>query len=152
MHIFILSILFFILIVLLFILNKFINFKPYYDKQMQFHLESFFNEECDKSNTVDSIRSCYQEVVKGKNNYINTLENKLKTTSSKNTSDITTINKQISDINNTITTIKKNVEDSSNILKTTQNDILSKANQTTNTLKEAQEAKDKADTAASEYQ
>ena len=60
---------------------------------------------------------------------------------------ITLKNKQITDINNSIDTIKKNVEDSSSLLKKTQNDILSKANQTTETLKKAQEAKDKADAA-----
>ena len=152
MNIFLIFIIFFVLIVLLLILNKIIHFKPYYDKEQQFYLESFFDNNCDKSNTVDSIRSCYQEVVKGKNNYINTLENKLKNTSNQNTSDINIINKQINDINNSITTIKKNVEDSSTILKNTQNDIFSKANQTTEILQEAQQAKDKADAASAEYQ
>ena len=140
---------FFILILLL-ILNIYVNFIPLKKNLIRF--ESFFQDNCSDSNTVDSLRSCYQEVVKGKNNYINNLENKLKAKANDNSSSISTINKQITDINNTVNTIKQNVENSSKILTTTQNDILSKTNQTTEILKKAQEAKDKADIASAEYQ
>ena len=132
----------FILIFFLILLNKLINFKPYINKQSLFTLERFADQQCSNSKTVESIRSCFNEVVKGQKNYINDLENNLKKTSSSNTSGINSINKQIEDINKSVDTIKKNVEDSSKILKTTQNSIYSKANQTTDMLQKAEKAKD----------
>ena len=140
---------FLILILLLLFLKRNINFIRLKNLIL---FENFFQDNCSDSNTVDSLRSCYQEVVKGKNDYINNLENKLRKTSNDNSSSISTINKQIKDINSTINTIKQNVENSSKILTTTQNDILSKTNQTTEILKKSQEAKDQADKSAAEYQ
>jgi septal ring factor EnvC (AmiA/AmiB activator) len=151
MNIILLSFILFLLISILLFINLEIGFKPLKkNTQNLFFLEKFEDStDCSESKTVDSIRSCFKEVVNGKNNYIQNLESKIKKTSNKNTSDISNINKQIIDINNSIDTIKKNVENSSSLLKKTQNDILSKANQTTDTLKKAQEAKDKADAATS---
>jgi methyl-accepting chemotaxis protein len=147
-----LCILLFILIFSLLLLNKIIGFKPYFDKYHLFTLEKFENSQCSSSNTVDSMRSCFNEVLKGKENYINDLENNLKNTTNKNTSDINTINKQIKDINNSINTIKKNVEDTSNILKSTQNNIYSKANETTEMLQKAQKSKDQVKEESANYQ
>ena len=151
MNIILLFLILFLLISFLLFINLKIGFKPLKDNTRPlFFLEKFEDStDCSESKTVDSIRSCFKEVVNGKNNYIKNLESKIQGTSNKNTSDISNINKQITDINNSIDTIKKNVEESSSLLKDTQNDILSKANQTTDTLKKAQEAKDKADAATS---
>ena len=44
-----------------------------FDEKKKFYLESFFDDNCNKSNTVDSIRSCYQEVIKGKDLVVKTL-------------------------------------------------------------------------------
>ena len=150
MNIFILIISVLLLISLLMFINKKINFTPIFDdRKGMFILEKYQDSsDCSQSKTVTSIRSCFEEVLKGKKEHINTLENKLKNTSKKNTADINTINNKIKDINNSLNTIKKNVEDSSKLLKDKQNDIFSKANKTTEILKKAQEAKDKAQSAA----
>lgn len=152
MNIILLFLILFLLISILLFINLKIGFKPFKDnKNSFFFLEKFQDStDCSESKTVESIRSCFQEVVKGKNDYIKNLQDKIQKTSKKNTSDISNINKQIIDINNSIDTIKKNVEGSSSLLKKTQNDILSKTNQTTDTLKKAQEAKDKADAGTSD--
>ena len=146
-----LFIILFILIFFLLLINKIIDFKPKNDKNFFFNLEKFSNPVCSTSNSVDSLRSCFNEVLKGKENYITNLENDIKKTTSQNTSNINNINKQMKDINNNINIIKKNVEDSSTILKNNQNDIFSKANQITKFLKKAQKSKDQADSASAEY-
>lgn len=107
--------------------------------------ENFNVDYCKNSNSIDSIRSCFSEVIKGKEDYINNLENSLKQKSNNNTSEINNINKKIITINNNMEKLQKNVSKTSNLLKTKQNDILSKTNNTTQILKKAQQMKDNID-------
>lgn len=130
-----------IIFVSLFILISLSIYLVYYSDFFKTLKENFYSESCYNIQSLEGTRNCFR-------NFLNGLEN----TSQQNSSEISILKKQMSDINNNMNQIKVNVEQTSKLLKEKQNDILTKTNNTTEKLKKAQEAKDKAVKNSKKYQ
>lgn len=130
-----------IIFVSLFILISLSIYLVYYSDFFKTLKENFYSESCYNIQSLEGTRNCFR-------NFLNGLEN----TSQQNSSEISILKKQMSDINNNMNQIKVNVEQTSKLLKEKQNDILTKTNNTTEKLQKAQEAKDKAVKNSKKYQ
>lgn len=113
--------------------------------------EKYQNDPCQESNTVTSIRSCYKEYLKGKQNYIDNVEKQCNDVVSENTMQIENLKKSMRILNEETDSYKTNLNESVYTIRKNQNDMIIKVNNTTDILQKGNNAKKKIDAESKLY-
>ena len=114
--------------------------------------QTYINDPCKNSNTVTSIRSCYQEYLKGKQNYIDNLEKSTNGIIEENTRDIKTIQTRLNNINDNINEYQEDIDENIINIQNIQNDMYKMINNTTELIKNAENAKNKIQQESEQFQ
>lgn len=127
-----------------------------HNNKLPFFLNESYNNyqdnPCNSSETMTSLRSCFQEYLKGKQIYINDLEKSTNGIIEENTRDIKKIQIQLDNINNNINEYQKDIGGSIIDIKDIQNNMYRMVNDTTELIQNAENAKNKIQQESDQYQ